>query len=416
MNPTMVAGQMVVVIVSKANRQLSDAARGASRLAFDAVEQVTNIVETMHANIAAGSPPLGKGTHGRTRGITALVYDSIRLVNEVCRTTLDRALDLLTAQVEWPLPQPQADALASTVNGVLGDYLATTANPLAIAMRLRRHGQPLTLEREALAAALPGAGSKILVVVHGLCMSDRQWHRKNQDHGTALARDLGYTPVYLHYNSGRHVSENGREYAALLEQLVDAWPVQVTELSVLAHSIGGLVTRSACHYGAEAKHRWLASLRRVVFLGTPHHGAPLERGGNSLQTILGISPYTAPLARLGWLRSAGITDLRYGNLLDEDWQDRDRFAPTGDPRQPVPLPKGAECYALAATTGQSSGDLNDRLLGDGLVPVASALGRHGDATKALAIPESHQWISYGTNHWDLLSDLEVYARLRDWHS
>ena len=135
---------------------------------------------------------------------------------------------------------------------------------------------------------------------------------------------------------------------------------------------------------------------------------------SSLQTILGISPYTAPLARLGWLRSAGITDLRYGNLLDEDWQGRDRFAPTGDPRQPVPLPKGVECYALAATIGQSSDDLNDRLLGDGLVPVASALGRHGDATKALPIPESHQWISYGTTHWDLLSDPGIYARLRDW--
>ena len=402
--------------MSKAKRQLSDAARGASRLAFDAVEQVTNIVEAMHANIAAASPPLGKGTHGPTRGITGLVYDSTRLVNEVSRTTLDRALDLLTRHVEWPLPQPQADSLTSAVNGVLGDYLAATANPLAIAMRPRRHGQRLTLEREALAAALPGASSKILLVVHGLCMNDRQWHRKNHDHGAALARDSGYTPVYLHYNSGRHVSENGREFAALLEQLVDAWPVAVTELSVLAHSIGGLVTRSACHYGAEAKHRWLASLRRVVFLGTPHHGAPLERGGNSLQTILGISPYTAPLARLGWLRSAGITDLRYGNLLDEDWQDRNRFAPTGDPRQPVPLAQGVECYALAATIGQSRDDLNDRLLGDGLVRVASALGRHGDATKALPIPESHQWISYGTSHWDLLSDLGVYARLRDWHT
>jgi hypothetical protein len=192
--------------------------------------------------------------------------------------------------------------------------------------------------------------------------------------------------------------------------------VPVTELSVLANSVGGLVTRSAGHYGAEAKHRWLASLHSIVFLGTPHHGAPLERGGNSLQTVLGISPYTAPLARLGWLRSAGITDLRYGNLRDEDWKDRDRFAPAGDPRQPVPLPKGVECYALAATLGQSSGDLNDRLLGDGLVPVAGALGRHVDATKALPIPESHQWISYGTKHLDLLSDREVYARLRNWYA
>lgn len=400
----------------EAERIGSDTARGASRLAFDAVEQVAHIVEAMHANIAAASPPLGKGTDGRTRGITGLVYGSTRLVNGASRAILDRALKLLPGQLGLPIAPPHADAARSVLNGVLGDHLVATANPLAIEMRLRSGGRPLRLEREALAAAMPEAKGEILVVAHGLCMNDRQWNRKNQDHGASLARDRDYTPVYLHYNSGRHVSENGREYAALLERLVDAWPVPVTGLSVLAHSMGGLVTRSACHYAAEAEHRWLGFLRRIVFLGTPHHGAPLERGGHSLVSALGISPYTAPLARLGWLRSAGITDLRYGNLLDEDWQTHDRFASTGDFRRSVSLPEGVDCYALAATTGKLRGDLNDRLLGDGLVPVTSALGQHSDATKKLRIPESNQSIFYGTNHMDLLSDRDVYAQLKLWHS
>jgi hypothetical protein len=409
----------------------SEIARGTSRLLFDAVEQVTHIVEAMHANIAAASPPLGKGTNGRTQGIPGLVYGSTRLVNGVSRSILDRALGFLPGQMSSSPAQPQADAARSALNGVLGDHLLATANPLAIPMRLRRNGQPLSLERDALAAAIPEANGKILVVVHGLCMNDRQWNRNDQDHAAALARDRGYTPVYLHYNSGRHISENGRDLAALLERLVDAWPVPRAELSLLTHSMGGLITRSACRYaalgaaqsaaqnpaktGAESGCRWLAALRRIVFLGTPHHGAPLERGGHSLVTALGISPYTAPLARLGWLRSAGITDLRYGNLLDEDWQPHDRFASTGDLRRSVSLPEGVECYALAATTGKLRGDLNDRLLGDGLVPVASALGRHRDETKSLAIPESHRSVCYGTNHMDLLSDPEVYAQLRDWH-
>jgi hypothetical protein len=400
----------------EAERIGSDTVRGASRLAFDAVEQVTHIVEAMHANIAAASPPLGKGTDGRTRGIAGLVYGSTRLVNGASRSILDRALRLLPGQTGLPIAQPHADAARGVLNGVLGDHLIATANPLAIDMRLRSDGRPLRLERKALAAAMPEASGEILVVVHGLCMNDRQWNRKNQDHGASLARDRNCTPVYLHYNSGRHVSENGREYAALLERLVGAWPVPVTGLSVLAHSMGGLVTRSACHYGAEAEHRWLGSLRRIVFLGTPHHGAPLERGGHSLMNTLGISPYTAPLARLGWLRSAGITDLRYGNLLDEDWQPHDRFASTGDLRRSVSLPEGVDCYALAATTGMLRGDLNDRLLGDGLVPVASALGQHSDATKTLRIPESNQSVLYGTNHMDLLSDQDVYTQIKDWHS
>jgi len=230
----------------------------------------------------------------------------------------------------------------------------------------------------------------------------------------ALARDLGYTPVYLHYNTGLHVSSNGRAFAGLIEVLLEQWPVAVKELVIIGHSMGGLVSRSACHYGALAGHDWPTRLRKLVFLGTPHHGAPLERGGHWVDVILGVSPYTAPFARLGKIRSAGVTDLRHGNLLDEDWEGRDRFAHAQDLRQPVPLPKRVQCYAIAATTGSRAGDLGDRVLGDGLVPVDSALGRHADPRRALEIPESRQWIGYGMNHLDLLSHPEVYAAMKRW--
>ena len=36
----------------------------------------------------------------------------------------------------------------------------------------------------------------------------------------ALARDLGFTPIHLHYNSGLHISTNGRRFAAMLERLL----------------------------------------------------------------------------------------------------------------------------------------------------------------------------------------------------
>ena len=105
-----------------------------------------------------------------------------------------------------------------------------------------------------------------------------------------LADQLGYTAVHLHYNSGRHISINGREFAKQLETLLREWPVPVEELTILGHSLGGLLARSACHYGAQAGHGWLQSLKNIVFLGTPHHGAPLERGGNWLQVSVARSP------------------------------------------------------------------------------------------------------------------------------
>jgi len=245
-------------------------------------------------------------------------------------------------------------------------------------------------------------------------MNDLQWARDGHNHGAALAQDLGYMPVYLHYNTGLHVSTNGRAFADALEALVAAWPVPLEELAIVAHSMGGLVTRSAHEIGTAAGHRWPQVLRKLVFLGTPHHGAPLERGGHWIDTVLGKTPYIAPLERLGRIRSAGITDLRHGSVHDEDWQGRDRFAHGKDPRRPLPLPRDVRCYAIAGTIGGAKAPLRDQVLGDGLVPVPSALGQHRDARFTLAFPKSHQWIAGGTSHFDLLGRAAVYGRIRKW--
>jgi hypothetical protein len=157
-------------------------------------------------------------------------------------------------------------------------------------------------------------------------------------------------------------------------------------------------------------------VRRIACLGSPHHGAPLERGGNWFEELVGSLPFAGPLSRLGRLRSAGITDLRHGNLIDEDWNGGDRFERAHDRRTPVPLPAGVQCLAVAATTGARSGDARDRLVADGLVPVASALGRHRDAQRDLAIDESMRRVIYRTHHMGLLGHPEVLKALTDWLS
>lgn len=392
----------------KAHSHVEDL-RGASRLAVEATRGVTDLVEAMHQTIAGGPTILGRPLAGPTRALTGLVYGSIRGVTQLVGAGLDLALAQLTPLLGESASRPEREALLAALNGVLGDYLSDTGNPLAISTRLRHGGRPLELEAQALRAAFPEAAGKLLVLVHGSCMSDLGWSRQGHDHGAALASDLGYTPVHLHYNSGLHVSTNGRAFAALLEQLVAAWPAPLGELAIVAHSMGGLVSRSACHYGEG--HRWRGKLRALVCLGTPHHGAPLERGGNRVNHLLNISRYSAPLARLGKIRSAGVTDLRFGNVLDEHWAGRDRFAHHGDRRGSLSLPAGVACYAIAATTALRPGG---RLPGDGVVPVDSALGRHVEPALTLGFPETHQWIGFGMGHLDLLSRAEVYQTLRRW--
>lgn len=384
---------------------------GATRLAVDAIAGLTDVVEAMHGTIARG--PLLPRPAGavRTRGLTGLVYACIRGTTSVVGGALDGAPAVRAAR-DTPF-SPRREALVAALNGVVGDHLAETGNPLAIVMRLRRGGRPLALEPHALAAAIRRPRRKVLVLVHGSCRNDLQWRHLGHDHGAALARALGYSALYLHYNTGRHVSENGRDLAALLERLVHAWPVEVDELAIVGHSMGGLVARSACHEAAGAGLRWPRRLRRLAFLGTPHHGAPLERGGSWVDVALGASRYSAPIARLGRLRSAGVTDLRFGSVVDEDWRGRDRFGDVRDHRRAVPLPRGVRCYAIAGSHASGGGAVG-WLLGDGLVLVESALGRHRDPARALAIPDGHRWIAHGAGHFDLLSRPDVCARLRAW--
>jgi pimeloyl-ACP methyl ester carboxylesterase len=392
--------------------------RGAARLATDATAGLTDLVEAMHERIARipgfGMQPLD----GRTSGITGLVYKTIRGVTHVVGGSADALLALLApalaAEARDAAPSAEREAILAALNGVLGDYLVASANPLAVPMAFRRDGQQLVLERKSLARQIPGAGTRLVILLHGLCMNDLQWLRKGHDHGAALARECGYAPVYLHYNSGLHISINAHALASQLERLLDQWPLPLDRVVLLGHSMGGLLARSALHYGAQAGMRWPAQVSDLVCLGTPHHGAPLERAGNWIDILLGAAPYAAPFARLGKLRSAGITDLRHGNLVDEDWIGRDRFARGADRRQPVPLPAGVRCFTVATTTGQQSGDLKDHLLGDGLVPLDSALGRHKDPARTLAFATERQWVGYGINHLELLSRPEVFTPLRQW--
>jgi pimeloyl-ACP methyl ester carboxylesterase len=327
-------------------------------------------------------------------------------VTQVVGATLDLSLAPVVAMLDQLESTEKREALLAAVNGVLGDQLAATHNPLAIKMTLRQH-DPLAFDQH---------NRKLIVFIHGLCMNDRQWVRQSDDPSRALAADLGYTPLYLHYNSGLHIAANGHALAALLEETLAAWPEMVDELVIVGHSMGGLLARSACHYAASARMQWPQLLRSLVFLGTPHHGSPLERGGNWIDVLLAASPLLAPVARLGQIRSAGITDLRYGNLRDEDRVTADRFARTGDSRQPLPLPAGVRCYAVAAVRGKRTANPTGALLGDGLVPLDSALGRHADLRLDLAIPPARQWVRYNTGHLELLWQPEVFAQVREWLS
>lgn len=449
--------------------RLSDL-RGAARLAVEATLGVTDVVEQVHHTILRRAAPLSLrpvAAPGPTGGITGLAYRSVRGVTRGVGQGLDLLLGpaaervLLSAPVQAlrgpgrplragqraadeALSRPRQAVLAA-LNGVLGDHLHDSGNPLALPMVLRHQGQVLLLPsgvgaararaaRPMVRVAQPVRG-RLLVMVHGLCMNPWQWQPQPQpptqrqpgadprpsrpgavsvDLGAALAADGDLSLLHVHYNTGLPVATNGRLLADRLQALMQVWPVPVRELVVVGHSMGGLVARSACHVAQSRGDDWLPRLSTLVCLGTPHHGAPLERGGRGLDLLLGVSPYTAAFARLGQLRSAGITDLRHGSVQAAPGRDN-----ASDPRPPTPLPRHLRCYAVAGQV--RNGPLSRRLgergrawLGDGLVPVDSALGQHALPEHCLAFPPEHRWVAEGLDHFQLTHHAKVLQQLRRW--
>jgi triacylglycerol esterase/lipase EstA (alpha/beta hydrolase family) len=253
---------------------------GLGQLAGEAVGGVAARIEEMHSGVAGRAFEAAGVMAAPVRAIHDLVA---RGVYQGVRAALEATVRASAAQAvprdTHPIDERLAGRLAvGVLNGAFGDLLERERNALAVHMSIRRHGETVSATAPALRAAFPDATPKLVVFLHGLCGTEDAWWfwaRRHVPYGARLQAELGCTPVYVRYNSGRHISENGHELALLLDQLVRAWPLEVEEIALIGHSMGGLVVRSACHYGTEME--WAPRARHVFMLGTPHRGAPLEQ-------------------------------------------------------------------------------------------------------------------------------------------
>ncbi len=374
---------------------------------------------------------------GITDGVYATISTVARTVGRVAATGAD-----------WPGERPPSETvrgavLIGAVLGLIGDRLEEQASPLAAdPVTVRVDGAvvhlgegPVPDGRLDPSEVFGGAGSgasgpndagagsgasddtagRVVVFLHGLTETEHAWGvggLEADDYGVRLAVDLGATPVYVRYNSGRHISDNGRDLADLLERLVAAWPVPVTDLTLIGHSMGGLVARSAAHRAQEAGMAWPAVVSSTVSLGTPHLGAPLEQAAHYGSAALVALPETAPFGRLLRRRSAGIRDLRGGSIVDEDWRDRDADALGAAAAAEVPLLDGARHFFVAATFTRDAQHPLGRLIGDGLVLPTSASGL--DRARRIGFTDDAGMHLGGAHHFTLLHSDAVYEQVLAW--
>jgi pimeloyl-ACP methyl ester carboxylesterase len=383
--------------------------RAAGDLAGRALAGTGTLVRDVHAAIArrafAAVGPSGEPARAVHDGVSAAVYGGVRAALGALPRGAGGALALRAPADAPSLAASPRGALAlAALNGAIGDALASEGSALALTMTLRHRGADVDPDAPAI------AGPRLAIFVHGLGETDAAWRLRaapeRPGYGACLERDFGYIPLGLRYNTGRRISDNGRDLARLLERLVVATPID--EIVLVGHSMGGLVARSACHYGAAEGHAWAAAVRHVFCLGSPHLGAPLEKGANALGWALARLPETRAVARIVNGRSVGIKDLRYGACLEEDWCDCDADELLTDRCHDVPFLPHATFYFVAATLDGVSGEL----LGDLLVRYPSAAGAGRKRHVPFALEDGHH--VRGLTHFELLNHPAVYEQMRAW--
>jgi triacylglycerol lipase len=304
----------------------------------------------------------------------------------------------------------------SIINGAVGDYLHTVQNGLSIEMALYVENRPLPLTREALLQVHPQPTAKLCVLVHGLGCNEGSWAYRDPaypehetSYGARLAADLGYTPLFVRYNTGLAIDENGQHLAALLAALVTAYPLPVDELVLIGHSMGGLVIRYACHLGSRRHYPWVGHVRQVFYLGSPHNGAPLALLGDIATQVLNAVPnrITRLIGDIFNLRSQGVKDLRAAPMVGAGH-------PDALPHQAVPWLTSAQHYLVVGTLTEDPRHLVATLLGDGLVLVPSLPEASPDGEVLYPIPSDHIACFSRTNHLQLACDPAVYQKIRQW--
>jgi hypothetical protein len=372
--------------------------RATGELVGAAAGGTASLIQEAHAGVAS-RPFQALGMLGAP---VRIVHDRVSsAAYRVVATALaagPRALARLTPGNGIPLADTLRGSMAlGALNGAIGDRLAAHRNPLALDMSLRGSGDT----------------PRLAVFVHGLCETDDAWGLGSRPtYGARLRDELGYTPLYLRYNTGLRISDNGRRLAEVLEEAVRSWPVQVEEIALIGHSMGGLVARSACHYGPATDASWTRSVRHVFCLGSPHLGAPLERAANAAAYALARLPETRPFSRVVNGRSVGIKDLRFGSCVEEDWCDCDPDEFLRDRCTEVPFLDCASYYFIGATLSGRSDGVGARLVGDLLVQFPSASGN--GPRRRLPFEGDNGMHLGGAHHLQLLNHPAVYEQLVSW--
>jgi len=298
------------------------------------------------------------------------------------------------------------------LNGLMGDTMAEKGNNALINMSFRFKSRDVEVENLKDHFDFTKYNGKVVLVIHGLMNDESIWqseaNEKTQRLGSLLEKEDKANFLYIRYNTGLHISENGRTFSDLIQQFINKYP-SANELVIISHSMGGLVTRSAGYYADIQKQSWIKQLKKVFLIGVPNEGSYVAKVAYMTQYFFRkIDPSeNDSVAKFFDVRSNGIKDLSFGYLTDEDWLNaKDGNERNIETSKVYPLPD-VDYYLIAGTVADKK--KRSRIFtffGDGLVEKESALSNLFK-TNTIKSGKVEMKLFTGENHLSLLESEKV---------
>ena len=339
--------------------------------------------------------------------------------NQESLEIFNNTLNARKAELKTQLAKIKDDShlLVPILNGLHGHTMSEKGHKALINMSFRYQSRDISIEKLKEFYDFSKYNGTVIIFIHGLMNDESIWKSKPGNRkkwlGSAIEDEMKANALYVRYNTGRHISENGRQLSSLLQHFIEVHQ-SINQLNIVCHSMGGLVSRSACYYSGIHNQSWTGILKKVFLIGVPNEGSYLARVAYMTQYFFRkIDPSeNDSVAKFFDVRSNGIKDLSFGYLVDEDWQNsKDGNVKNIQQTKVYPLPHVYYYLIAASVTEENEKNRIFTFFGDGLVEKKSALSDLF-ITNSMISGKVNMKLFPRLNHLTLLESKEVFNYIK----
>lgn len=293
------------------------------------------------------------------------------------------------------------------VSSVVGDSFAGLVTTSEIQASFRSEGKDVGVEK-VLEDWKRSNRKKIMICVPGLFCDESLWTKNGEPSLAKTMEEEGYFPVFLRFNPGLHISDNGKKLLALLKSFLEHPDVRDLKADYISYSQGGLILRSAFYLAKQEAPEFSKRIGKVLFISSPDGGSYIEKAGFWLG--LGAEAFPVfPVQLIGFIgnqRSDAMKDLSHGIIREEDWKNGSHLGRYAKDVYFGELDE-IDAYQIYSLVSEKDGGNWSSWIGDGIIERPSLTILSEEVFRRKSDPESRVRCLTGLSHYQILPAAEL---------